>query len=437
MGNREELAREGLMEQVELLRVLAERPDLYQCPGESLAINSAVHQARLRAHYPKCRQCPHREDASLMSRQQITELWESWGVHNSGPRVLLDGFRGILWNEMTHRDVRRICAAYCQQLRDNWLSQQGGSPHQANVLLVMGHDSRVSSLEVLDVAIRAVREQGCRVIDVGEVSGPCLRFVVDTLEADGGIHATSAGADRTVIGLDILGRGGIPLSGESLHVLHSATSGSDEGRCGRNSGDLSPFPARKAYLGSLWKHFRDLPAATIRVACPNDFARHVLADLAEELPLRLIPLPWSGDLADEAGGLLQEQLQAEIRELGADLGLLLGEDGQACEFFDASGRKLAPREVLTVLLISESCRGESVGLLLGEEFEHAGEAWWEALPVSVRFRQSLRENFALGMKTSQARIGLDGHSRYWFRGEDGVAICDGLLTLARVLQGLS
>ncbi len=427
----------------ERLRSLGERPNLYHCPGEPLPINSAVHQARLRAHYPKCQQCPHREDAGLLSEHCRTDLRESWRQRRDPSPVLGDGFRGVLWNQLTHRDIQQISLAFIRRLQ----AAANGGPavhstadsHAVSRVLVVGHDSRVSSLGVVTAAIAAVRELGVHVVDVGETSGPCLSRVVASLQATGGIHACSAGAETTSIGLDLYGPRGLPLSGESLYAILKEADARPRERLGRRSGAVQPFSARPLYLESLHSQFQNLAPCTVLVATVCDFVPQVLADLSREFPIQLQPLITPGPPGPETAAELRRQLQQQLQTDPADLGLWLAEDGQACEFYTSAGRLLAPPEVLAILLKEQSrlSPGKRCRLLLGEEWETEAQTWNTADSlVEFRFRQSLREHFARGMKTAQAELGLDGRQRYWFWNGAAPPVCDGLISLARLLRGL-
>ncbi len=420
--------------QVELLLALTQQRQPYQCPGEELPISSAVHQARLRSNYQKCRTCPHREDARLFSAETRTHLAEIWDEKQSAAPPLRDGFQGVQWNELNLQDIRRICTAVCQRLfRETTRNRPQGTGQR--ITLVMGHDSRVSSLEVIQQAIRAVCEYGGRVIDIGEVSAPCFRFAVEHLEADAGIHATSADCPGTQIGLDVYQSGGLPLSGESLYALKPTDSHADWNRCGRSSGRVIPFPAQKAYLGSLLKHYRQTGPLRVVYACRNDFVCQALSDLAEELPVTFVPLDRESAACTLPEIQIQQQLSSTVVESEGDLAVYIGEDGQRTVFYEETGRKLSPAHVLQLLLSHSGELPAEQVLLLGEEFQIQKPGWLDEIQGVIRWRQSLREHFARGMQTAKAAAGVDVHERYWLTGN--TPECDSLIVLGRLLQVLS
>ena len=425
-------------DQAELLQVLTAPDELYHCPGEPLPISSAVHHARLRAHYVKCRECPHREDSGLLSDQARQGLQEIWAVRDVVRQVWEDGFRGVQYNEFNQQTIRMIAEAYCQQVWQEVL-QAETTGKRRRPKLVLGHDSRVSSLETLNLAMAAVLEQGASVIDVGEVSASCLMFAVGQLEADGGLHATSAEASATVIGLDLYGGQGYPLSGESLRRVEQIGE-EQRARGARTTAPAVPFPARKAYLGSLWKHYQNIAEGRILVACESEFIRHLLNDLNAELPLKLLPfLPESCQQLTLTEPAFVQEFQARLQAEECDWGVVLGEEGQRCWLLESNGRVWTAAEMLRLLLeplVLPS--GKRPIVLLGEEWPaDAFEAELfaaERVPL-FRQRRSLREHFARGLKTSQAQLGLDCWQRFWWPGE--LPSCDGLVTLGKLLQALA
>jgi len=418
--------------QLELLKTLTEPRDVYCCPGETLPISNAIHEARLRTQYHKCRTCPHRDDVSTISAESQERIEESWSDRQSHPICRDDGFRGILWNELTPARLARLAAAVCQ---DAWDNRPASSPGMSSgqTEIVVGHDGRATALQSVDAIATAVGEQGLRVVNIGEANSACVQFAVSQLNAAAGLHATAANSGSLSIGLDVFGSHGLPLSGESLIRIEQATNLSV--RCRRTAGGRTQFPARKAYLGNLWKHFQGVPSVRVLVSCGNDFALSMLAEIERETE---ISFSKTGNPLWRLTGrrALERGLAEELQSTPFDLAVLLGEDGQACRFANGRGELLAPARVLTRLATVSGADRPVV--LLGEECE--GGEWTESIAevgIQLRRRQSLREHFARGMTTSSAVVGVDRHQRYWFPNGEQLPVCDGLVTLGQLLRTYS
>lgn len=54
-----------------MLSLLPTLEPQYVCPGETHAISRAVHLSRLAAFYPKCRECPQRQETGQLPHPQF------------------------------------------------------------------------------------------------------------------------------------------------------------------------------------------------------------------------------------------------------------------------------------------------------------------------------------------------------------------------------
>src|SRR5262249_47979315 len=86
------------------------------------------------------------------------------------------------------------------------------SPGRPGPCVVLAHDERPSSPDVVTGVGQSLRRMGCQVVDIGLATRPCLVFAVDHLRAAAGVHVTGAGCDPGWTGLDFLSRGTLPCS---------------------------------------------------------------------------------------------------------------------------------------------------------------------------------------------------------------------------------
>lgn len=431
-----------IVDQSELLNSLTTDDAPYICPGETLPINRSVHLARLRSHYRKCKQCPHRLESEQFSPDAYQQLEQWWNFQEKVPEALRDGFGSRSPNEFPARLGRVLSQTFATMQWEHSIekkrSLEAGSPADFRPTIVMGHDFSETSLEMMRESVRGVREQGCNIIDVGGVTPACMKFALEHLQADAGIHVSVCRVDGFGTGLDFYGPDAIPLSGESLYELQTCIEQKQYQRFSRSDGGLTPFPARKAYLGSLWKQFRGIRPFRLWVNTPNELIIDLLTELFEDLPGTLIINRQNFPFVPHAP-IDRKQLRHlgnDLVEQDCELGIILDSQGQSCLFLDEKGLQIPVSRILGLLyqqIKTVHSSGQAASLvMLGEELQDEDVVWDFAQKDIFRHRQSLREYFTRGMATAKTPLGYDASHRYWFA--DPVPICDGIVTLGKVLQ---
>ncbi len=435
-------------DQTALLVSLSNDDTPYLCPGEELPINRAVHLARLRSYYKKCKACPHRLEAESFSVHAQKQLEEWWNQREEKGEHLQDGFGNQSPNEFTVQTGAALARTFAIMLWKRQFEQacRNGSDESPSVLppepaIVMGHDLSERSLEMMRESVLRVREQGCRIIDIGGVTPACMKFAVEYLKADGGIHVVSRQGNDFAVGIDLYDWQAVPLSSESLYEVQNHLRQSQTSRYSRNDGGLIPFPIRKVYLEHLKKLFQNSRPARIWLNTTNALVIDLLREIFQELPLQLVisPRPYQhqpGELLD----LKQlHTFQDQFFEEDCDLGLILDRQGQSCHFLDDNFREIPAADIISLLY--EQIKGDDTShlniplVMFGEEVRAEAERWNSVPEERIRYRQSLREYFTRGMTTARTRLGYDAMNRYWFC--DPSPVCDGIITLGKVLQATS
>lgn len=278
-------------------------------------------------------------------------------------------------------------------------------------IVVIAHDERPSSPDIVIGAGQALRRMGCQVVDLGLATRPCFQFAVDHLRAAGGVFVTGSGCDPGWTGLDFVGPGGVPCSspGELDRIAERSSAGFS--RPSRRAGSQRVFQAGGVYEAGLAKHFHALRPLKIALACPSRLLREVFERAFRRVACRLIFVETpvrARDLDDIADPDLMRTAH-EVREAAADLGIVVEEDGEQCVFFDEAGRIAMTGEIAALL-----------EPLLGKVIEQTG-----------------REQVTRAMRSlaGSAVFGSDGRGRYWF--DEGYPACDALLALVYVLKALS
>src|SRR5262245_48765893 len=438
--------------------VTSSSTEVYRCPGEVYDITRAVHLARLAASYPKCRNCPHAPGA-VVGHDRPTDEEESPRARD-GALFTSEGVRGRYLNDLTRATATHIAGAMASCLWDDFVgpnaagtlraqstaeealtsdpdASTGGadqlltvdgfrllSPGRPGPCVVLAHDERPSSPDIVTGVGQSLRRMGCQVVDIGLATRPCLIFAVDHLHAAGGVHVTGAGCDPGWTGLDFLSRGMVPCScpGELDRISRRSQEGYS--RPSRRPGSQRVFHAAVPYEAGLWKYFHALRPLKISLACPSRMLRELFGRAFRKVSCRLLPVetPTRRRAVLDSGDPDVARTAQHVRDSGAHLGVLVDDDGERCVFFDELGRIVAPARIAAVLA-SETGDAAQAALPEPADAIRSGE------------RQVSREDVTVAMQRDGVRFAADGTGRYWFA--EACPTCDALLTLVHLLQALS
>jgi phosphomannomutase len=250
------------------------------------------------------------------------------------------------------------------------------------------------------------------------------------------VYVTGHGCGPAGIGLDFLEERGIPWSrGGTLDRLQAAVA-EETRRTSRQGGSQRTFRVRIPYEAGLLRHYHGLRPLRIGLVCLSPTVEPHLTELfaAQSCRLEWMVPPVAND-ASHATTVALERLEEKVRNERLDAGVLLGDDGQQCRVVDERGIAL-PTSAIAVRL-GERILDESRSRTMVLDAALGARA---AECLSQRGGQIVssagtREAMARSMQSSGAAFGCDSSDRYWFG--DCVPHCDGLSTLARVLQLLS
>ncbi len=434
--------------------------DVYRCPGEDYDITRSVHLSRLAVSYSKCRTCPHAPGAAIAFETSAGTA--APGGLAEDKLLTSEGIRGRYLNDLTRATAARIAGALASCLWDDVAGPEAAAagalrvppaaeeslapefgtvtipgtplpaegvrllaPGRPGPSVVLGHDDRPSSPEIVTGVGQALRRMGCQVVDVGLATRPCLVFAVDHLRAAGGVHVTGAGCDPGWTGLDFLARGSVPCSSPGMLDRIAARYREGYSRPSRRPGSQRTFQAAVPYEASLWKHFHALRPFKIALASPNRTVRDLFTRIFRKLACRLLHVetPTRVRSSLEPSDPDLERLSRRVCEAGAHLGMLVDDDGEQCVLFDENGR-LVPPQVVARLLTADLGNGAT-----------AEARCSPTVAVDSPDRRRRREEVTATMRQEQLTFAVDGAGRYWFA--EAYPACDALLTLVHLLQALS
>ncbi|MEO8275634.1 MAG: phosphomannomutase/phosphoglucomutase [Thermoanaerobaculia bacterium] len=248
--------------------------------------------------------------------------------------------RGIYPREIDEIIARKIGRAFLYVLDEDDLS--------AGNQVVVSRDMRPSSAPLAKALIEGLTTAGLDVIDIGLATTPMNYFAIGYLKTAGGVQVTASHNPAEYNGLKFSKRDARPVSGDhGIPLLESSVKNDDlpaSTRPGKvTTGDVSA--AYAAHVLSFLKRPEGARKLKVVVDAANGMA---VVDRAiwDALGLDLIPLYFELDGTfpnHEANPLKLENLrdlQAEVLEVGADLGVSCDGDFDRAAFVDEKGEPI-------------------------------------------------------------------------------------------------
>lgn len=261
--------------------------------------------------------------------------------------------RGIYGKDLDEAIARAIGRAFPAILDEADLAH--GGPR-----VVVSRDMRPSSTPLAQTLIEGLTEAGLDVIDIGLATTPMNYFAIGHLGTAGGIQVTASHNPAEYNGLKFSKHEARPVSGDhGIPLLERLTSTGDFPTAARRgnvrSGDVAAA-YREHVLG-----FVDRPADARRLKVVVDAANGMAVldrPIWEALGVDLVPMYFELDGSfpnHEANPLKLENLrdlQAKVREVGADLGISCDGDFDRAAFVDETGEPLGS-DLATALIAGE------------------------------------------------------------------------------------
>jgi phosphomannomutase len=275
--------------------------------------------------------------------------------------------RGVVPDQWGRDEARAIGAAAADVL----------GVADGNGTLVIGHDMRPSSPDLVDAFADGVQSRGGDVLVIGLCSTDGLYYASGALDAPGAMFTASHNPAQ-YNGIKLCRAGALAVGQESgladirdlaqRYVTDGVPAAASRGQ--RRERDLLADYAR--HLRSL-VDLRGSRPLTVVVDAGNGMAGHtvpaVLTDTAGlgPLPLDVVPLYFELDGTfpnHEANPLEPENLrdlQAAVLEHGADIGLAFDGDADRCFVVDERGGAVNPSAVTALVALREIAKERAAG----------------------------------------------------------------------------
>jgi phosphomannomutase len=258
--------------------------------------------------------------------------------------VSVSGVRGRVGAGLTPEVMARFTAAFGAYIRDS-----SGTPRPR---IVLARDSRTSGPMFARVVAAALQSVGCDVVDIGIAPTPTALFNIRALRADGGIVVTASHNPVEWNALKLASSAGMFLDADEAPRMHAYVNDRPIARAAWDAlGDVSlDHDAVERHLEAvLGIRYLDVPALRARrfrvaLDCIRGAGAVLLPRLLEELGCEVIGLNVEPDgrfhREPEPVAANLGELEAAVREAGADIGMATDPDSDRLSLVSDDGRAI-------------------------------------------------------------------------------------------------
>ncbi|WP_350278444.1 phosphomannomutase/phosphoglucomutase [Kribbella sp. HUAS MG21] len=342
--------------------------------------------------------------------------------------------RGVVPDQLDESVARATGAAFVEVL--DVLAGPGA--------VVVGYDMRPSSPALAAAFAEGVTSTGADVIDIGLASTDQLYFASGRLDLPGAMFTASHNPAK-YNGIKLCRAGAAPVGSDSglRDIADLVAKALTEGPA---TGAATGHVTRKDLLTAYADHLHDLVdlsgirPLTVVVDAGNGMGGHTVPAVFADGPVTIVPLYFEldGNFPNHEANPLDPKnlvdLQAKVRETGADLGLAFDGDADRCFVVDEQGDPISPSAITGAVAVRELAKhpGAAVihNLITSKAVpelitEHGGT------PVRARVGHSYIKQ---QMAETDAVFGGEHSAHYYFR--DFWRADTGMLAALHVLAAL-
>jgi phosphomannomutase len=340
--------------------------------------------------------------------------------------------RGVVPDQWDESVARSIGAAFAE-----FVHGESGA-----TAVVTAHDMRESSVPLSRAFAEGVISRGLDVVEAGLGSTDMLYFAAGSLEIPGAMFTASHNPAQ-YNGIKMCRAGAAPIGQDSglVQIRESAERDSydrDPGRVGSVS-QRDVIHEYAAHLRGLVDLSGIRPLKVV-VDAGNGMGGHTVPVVLADLPLEVVPMYFEldGSFPNHEANPLDPanlvDLQAAVREHGADIGLAFDGDADRVFVVDERGEPVSPSAITALVAVRELAKGRGTTIIHNlitsravPEIvrEHGGE------PVRTRVGHSF---IKAEMARTDAVFGGEHSAHYYFR--DFWRADTGMLAAMHVLAAL-
>lgn len=323
-----------------------------------------------------------------------------------------------------------------------WIGQAFGSTVREmydleHPVIAVGRDARTHGPKFEEAVIAGLLSAGCRVMRIGQTPSPINYFTICNQKIDGGVQITASHNPKEDNGIKLQVRDAEAYSGADLQKLYTKIIQDD---VLTGEGSIEEFDAITPYMSHLSSLFPGIAKGMkVVIDSGNGVAGPVYQEVitmvgAEVTGLYIEPDgTFPNHAADPSKYDTLKDLQATVKEKGADIGLAFDGDGDRLGLVDEKGNIRTADEILLILAKDHLTRHQGKAVVFTVSNSGALEseiALWGGKPVMTTVGHSFVEH---AMRDNHALLGGE-QSGHFFCGEDYFSFDDALVSALRVLQ---
>ncbi|WHT20391.1 phosphomannomutase/phosphoglucomutase [Crossiella sp. CA-258035] len=335
--------------------------------------------------------------------------------------------RGLVGEQLDTDVVRDLGAAFARLV---------GGP-----AVVIGHDMRESSPGFASAFAEGVTAQGVDAVSIGLASTDMLYFASGKLNLPGAMFTASHNPAQ-YNGIKLCRAGAAPVGQDSglTEIREMVEQGVPEFLGARGSvSERDLLTDYAAYLRGL-VDLTGIRPLKIAVDAGNGMGGYTVPEVFKGLPIEVVPMYFEldGNFPNHEANPLDPKnivdLQAKVREIGADAGIAFDGDADRCFVVDANGDPVSPSAITALVAVRELAKepgGTIIHNLITSKgvpeivAEHGGK------PVRTRVGHSFIKQT---MAETGAIFGGEHSAHYYFR--DFWRADTGMLAAMHVLAAL-
>ncbi|MCG8916148.1 phosphomannomutase/phosphoglucomutase [Actinokineospora sp. PR83] len=334
--------------------------------------------------------------------------------------------RGVVGEQIDADLVRAVGAAFARLV---------GGP-----TVVVGHDMRESSPGLAAAFAEGANGEGVDVVNIGLASTDMLYFASGSLDLPGAMFTASHNPAK-YNGIKLCRAGAAPVGQESgLRTIQAEVEADTPG-----SGKTGSVETRDMLTGYA-EYLRGLVDLSgirplkVVVDAGNGMGGHTVPTVFDGLPLDVTPMYYEldGNFPNHEANPLDPKnivdLQAKVREVGADIGLAFDGDADRCFVVDENGDPVSPSAITALVAVRELAKDPGGTVIHNLITSHAVPeivAEHGGVPVRTRVGHSFIKQ---EMAETGAIFGGEHSAHYYFR--DFWKADTGMLASMHVLAAL-
>jgi phosphomannomutase len=317
--------------------------------------------------------------------------------------------RGIVGEQLDTDLVRNTGASFARLV---------GGP-----AIVIGHDMRASSPGLASAFADGALREGLDVVMIGLASTDMLYYASGSLDLPGAMFTASHNPAR-YNGIKLCRAGASPVGQDTgLTDIQREVEADTPPATGKTPGKLETRDMLAGYVDYLrgLVDLTDIRPLTVVIDAGNGMGGHTVPAVFDGLPIEVVPMYFEldGSFPNHEANPLDPKnivdLQAKVREVGADAGVAFDGDADRCFLVDELGEPVPPSAITALVAVRELAKdpgGTVIHNLITSHAvpeivrEHGGK------PVKTRVGHSF---IKAEMAETGAIFGGEHSAHYYFR----------------------